>query len=105
MDLHELAGPAGEVVSGLGFQILVTVLLWTIGRGLILFVMKLGAAHSSKALGAARGAGLVLSVALFVGIVLVVGPAIATFAALVLAIALESAWRGPALGARKTARR
>jgi hypothetical protein len=105
MELYELLGPGQEVVSAMGFQILVTVVLWTIGRGVILMLTRLAANHSRNALGAARGASLVLSAALFVGIVFFVGPAIATFGALVLAIALESAWRGPALGASRAARR
>ncbi len=105
MELQELLGPAGEVASGVGFQILVTVVLWTIGRGVILMATRIAAGHSRNALGVARGASLVLSAALFLGIVFFVGPAIATFGALVLAIALESAWRGPAVGARKAARR
>jgi hypothetical protein len=105
MELRELLGPMEEVAAGMGFQILVTVVLWTIGRGIILMLTKLAASHSRNALGVARGASLVLSAALFAGIVFFVGPAIATFGALVLAIALESAWRGPAMGARKAARR
>lgn len=104
MELYELL-PAQDVMSEMGFQVLVTVVLWTIGRGAILMVAKLAASHSRDALGAARCASLVLSAALFVGIAFFVGPAISTFGALVLAIALESAWRGPALGARKAARR
>ena len=105
MDLQELLGPAGDVAAGVGFRVLVTVLLWTVGRGTILLLVKLLGGNGSRARGVSRVVSLVLSTILFVGIVAFVGPEIATFAALVLAMGLESAWRGPAMGRRKAARR
>ncbi len=98
MELRELMGP---LASGVGFQVLVTVLLWTLGRGSILVTTRFLGGSSPGSLNVAQGISLTLSAALFITIVLFVGPGIATFAALVLAMGLETAWRGPAMGARQ----
>lgn len=101
MELSELMGPAGGVMSGMGFQILAVILLWTLGRGTILLLTRFLGGTSPGSLNVVQGISLTLSAALFISVVLLVGPTIATFAALVVAMALETAWRGPAMSARR----